>query len=143
MLSSDMTLKEMATFDPKDEDMSSLPLEAIVYLKVAVISLNKEDNYGFINFFFSDEEIMDYLNDVSSTVVYDFDGTNTDQEKFITFFDTTSKVKYTELSMYLEELLNKYSHEADVVIDLYTHDSKKYRLSNLEEIVKLEECKRN
>lgn len=138
-----MTLKEMAEFEPKDEDMLSLPLEAIVYIKVALISLSKEDNYNFINYFFSDDETLDYINDVASTIIYDFDGTDTDQEKFITFFDTTSKVKYGELSLYLEELLNDYTHEADVIIDLYTHDNKKYRLSNLEGIVKLEECKRN
>lgn len=135
-----MTLREMAEFEPKDEDMASLPLEAVVYLKIALISLSKEDNYGFINYFFSDEEITDYINDVTSTIVYDFDATNTDQEKFITFFDTTSKVKYGELSIYLEEILNKYGHEADVIIDLYTHDNNKYRLSNLEGIVKLEKC---
>lgn len=139
MLTNKMTLTEMAKFEPSDSDMLALPLEDVVYLKVSLISMAKTDNYDFIRFFFSDEEIHEYINNVENTIVYDFDGSNTDQEKFITIFELTSKIKYEELSIYLEELLNKYTHEADVIIDLYTHNSKKYRLSNLEGIVKLEE----
>lgn len=139
MLTNKMTLTEMAKFEPSDSDMLALPLEDVVYLKVSLISMTKTDNYDFIRFFFSDEEIHEYINNVENTIVYDFDGSNTDQEKFITIFELTSKIKYEELSIYLEELLNKYTHEADVIIDLYTHNSKKYRLSNLEGIVKLEE----
>ena len=139
MLTNKMTLTEMAKFEPSDSDMLALPLEDVVYLKVSLISMAKTDNYDFITFFFSDEEIHEYINNVENTIVYDFDGSNTDQEKFITIFELTSKIKYEELSIYLEELLNKYTHEADVIIDLYTHNSKKYRLSNLEGIVKLEE----
>lgn len=138
MLTNKMTLTEMAKFEPSEADMAALPLEDVVYIKVSLISMSKVDNYDFIRFFFSDEEINDYLNNVSDTIIFDFDGKNTDQEKFITIFDLTSRIRYEELSVYLEELLNKYTHEADVIIDLYTHDSKKYRLSNLEGIVKLE-----
>ena len=129
----------MVLFEPADSDMLTLPLKAVVYLKVSIISLSKEDNYNFIKYFFSDNEINDYINNVADTIFYDFDGTKTDQEKFITIFETTGKVVYEELAIYLEELLNNYSHEADVIIDLFTHNSKKYRLSNLEGIVKLEE----
>ena len=134
-----MTLTEMAHFEPNEEDMLSLPLTAVTYLKVSLVSLSMEDNYGFINFFFKDKEVEDYINDIPSTVVYDFDGTKTDQEKFVTIFELTGKANFHEISMYLEELLNNYSHEADVIIDIFTHDSNKYRLSNLEGIVKLEE----
>ena len=139
MLTSKMTLTEVAKFEPSEVDMAALPLEDVVYIKVSIISMSKVDNYDFIRFFLSDEEIHEYINNVENTIVYDFDGSNTDQEKFITIFELTSKIKYEELSIYLEELLNKYTHEADVIIDLYTHNSKKYRLSNLEGIVKLEE----
>lgn len=139
MLNKDMTLKEMVQFEPEDIDMLSLPLEAVVYIKVSIISMSKEDNYNFIKFFFSDEEINTYINDIARTVFYDFDGTKTDQEKFITIFDCTGKTVYEELSIYLEEVLNKYTHEANAIIDLFTHNNKKYRLSNLEEVVKLEE----
>lgn len=134
-----MTLTEMAHFEPNEEDMLSLPLTAVTYLKVSLVSLSMEDNYGFINFFFKDKEVEDYINDIPSTVVYDFDATKTDQEKFVTIFELTGKANFHEISVYLEELLNNYSHEADVIIDIFTHDSKKYRLSNLEGIVKLEE----
>ena len=139
MLNPKMTLTEMAHFEPNEEDMLSLPLTAVTYLKVSLVSLSMEDNYGFINFFFKDKEVEDYINDIPSTVVYDFDATKTDQEKFVTIFELTGKANFHEISVYLEELLNNYSHEADVIIDIFTHDSKKYRLSNLEGIVKLEE----
>ncbi|MDO5440356.1 MAG: hypothetical protein Q4F12_02330 [Erysipelotrichaceae bacterium] len=139
MLNPKMTLTEMAHFEPNEEDMLSLPLTAVTYLKVSLVSLSMEDNYGFINFFFKDKEVEDYINDIPSTVVYDFDATKTNQEKFVTIFELTGKANFHEISMYLEELLNNYSHEADVIIDIFTHDSKKYRLSNLEGIVKLEE----
>ena len=141
MLDSSMTLNEMARFEPNEADMLSLPLEATAYLKVSLISLSKDDNYNFIRFFFSDDEIVNYINNIQDTIFYDFDGTSTDQEKFITILELTGKTNFEEISMYLEELLNKYSHEADVIIDIYSHDSKKYRLSNLEGIVKLEVLK--
>lgn len=132
----------MVDYEPNDSDMLSLPLEAVVYIKASIVSMSKADNYDFIKFFFNDEEINDYINNVNQTIIYDFDGSLTNEEKFVTIFELTSKVKYHELSMYLEELLNKYNHEASVIIDLYTHDNKKYRLSNLEGIVKLENCNR-
>ena len=65
------------------------------------------------------------------------------QEKFITIFELYSKYNYENTSAYLEELLQSYTHEADVLIDLYTHDSKEYRLSNLDGIVKLEQLNIN
>lgn len=139
MITSKMTLREMIDFIPSEEDMLSLPIEDVVYIKISIISLNKDDNYSFIRFLFSDEEANNFFNNISSTIFYDFDGTNKNQEKYITIFDLTSKCIFQETSMYLEELLNRYTHEANVIIDLFTHDNKKWRLSNLEEIVKLEE----
>lgn len=139
MLTNKMTLKQMVDFMPRDEDMMNLPLNDVVYIKTTIVSFSKEDNYDFIKFIYSDEEIHDYINNINNALFYDFDGTKTDKEKFITIFEISSNKNYHELSIYLEELLNKYSHTADVIIDMFTHDSKKYRLSNLEGIVKLEE----
>lgn len=139
MLNNKMTLKQMIDFIPSENDMLSLPLDDVVYMRVTTISFSKEDNYNFIKFLYKDEEIHNYVNNINGTIFYDFDGTHTDKEKFITIFELTSKITYHELSLYLEELLNKYTHEADVLIDLFTHDSKSYRLSNLEAVVKLEE----
>ena len=76
------------------------------------------------------------------TVFYDFDGTKTNQEKFVTIFELYGKSIYHETALYLEEILKGYSHEADVIIDVFTHDNHMYRLSNLEGIVKVEEVKR-
>lgn len=134
-----MTLKNMINFKPTDEEMAMLDLDVVVYCKVSVVSFNKEDNYDFIRFLFSDEDIIYHFKDVNKTMFYDFDGTNTNQEKFVTIFELYSLFNYDNISEYLKDLLLNYNHDADVLIDFYTHDSKSYRLSNLDGIVKLEE----
>ena len=139
MLSDNMTLKNMINFKPTDEEMAMLDLDVVVYCKVSVVSLNKEDNYDFIRFLFSDEDIIYHFKDVNKTMFYDFDGTNTNQEKFVTIFELYSLFNYDNISEYLKDILVNYNHDADVLIDFYTHDSKSYRLSNLDGIVKLEE----
>lgn len=139
MLSDNMTLKNMINFKPTDEEMAMLDLDVVVYCKVSVVSLNKEDNYDFIRFLFSDEDIIYHFKDVNKTIFYDFDGTSTNQEKFVTIFELYSLFNYDNISEYLKDILVNYNHDADVLIDFYTHDSKSYRLSNLDGIVKLEE----
>lgn len=139
MITDNMPLKRMIDFKPSDEEMAMLPLDVVVYLKVSVVSLEKEDNYDFIRYLFTDESFRSYFKDINDTVFYDFDGTKTDQEKFVTIFELYSLYNYENTSDYMKELLQFYSHEADVLIDFYTHDSKEYRLSNLDGIVKLEE----
>lgn len=139
MITDNMPLKRMIDFKPSDEEMAMLPLDVVVYLKVSVVSLEKEDNYDFIRYLFTDESFRSYFKDINETVFYDFDGTKTDQEKFVTIFELYSLYNYENTSDYMKELLQFYSHEADVLIDFYTHDSKEYRLSNLDGIVKLEE----
>jgi len=129
----------MVEFKPSDVDMAMLPLDVVVYVKVSVVSLEKNDNYDFIRYLFSDESMSNYFKDINDTIFYDFDGRNTNQEKFITIFELYSLYNYENTSSYLNELLQFYTHEADVLIDLYTHDSKEYRLSNLDGIVKLEQ----
>ncbi|MBR2577620.1 MAG: hypothetical protein IKE38_01695 [Erysipelotrichaceae bacterium] len=139
MLVPNMPLRMMVDFKPHQEDMAMLPLDVVLYMKVTVVSLYKEDNYTFIRFLFNDPDIREYLKDIEKTVIYDFDGTETRQERFVTVFELYGLKNYTETSMYLEELLGFYTHEADVLIDIYTHDDKEYRLSNLDGIVKLEQ----
>ena len=129
----------MLDFKPNAEDMAVLPLDVVLYLKVSVVSLYKEDNYSFIRFLFSDSDITDYFKDIPKTVIYDFDGSSTKQERFVTIFEAYALRNFAETSDYLKELLDSYSHEADVIIDIYTHDDREYRLSNLDGIVKLEE----
>ena len=139
MLSENMPLRKMLDFSPSDMDMAMLPLDVTVYVKASVVSLNKEDNYGFIRYLFTNQEMNEYFKDIRDTVFYDFDGTHTDKERFVTVFELFSLFNYANVSGYLKEVLEFYSHEADVLIDFYTHDSKAYRLSNLDGIVKLEE----
>ena len=57
----------------------------------------------------------------------------------MTIFELFSLYNYANVSEYLRGLLESYSHEADVIMDFFTHDDKKYRLSNLDGIVKLEQ----
>lgn len=139
MITNNMSLRKMVEFKPSDVDMAMLPLDVVVYVKVSVVSLQKNDNYDFIRYLFSDESMSNYFKDINDTIFYDFDGRNTNQEKFITIFELYSLYNYENTSTYLNELLQFYTHEADVLIDLYTHDSKEYRLSNLDGIVKLEQ----
>ena len=134
-----MPLRKMLDFRPSDEDMAMLDLDVTVYCKVTVVSLTREDNYGFIRFLFSDEDLGYYFKESGKTVFYDFDGTRIHNEKFITVFELYSLYNYENTSQYLFDLMQFYSHEADVLIDLYTHDSKAYRLSNLDGVVKLEQ----
>ena len=139
MLVENMSLKRMIEFKPSDEDMAMLPLDVVLYIKVSIVSLNMEDNYNFIKFFFSNEDIYDYLKDINKTIIYDFDGTSTKQERFVSIFELYGLKNYNLTSDYLKEIMELYSHETDVLIDIYTHDNKEYRLSNLDGIVKLEE----
>lgn len=134
-----MTLQKMVRFKPSDEEMAMLDLDIVVYCKASIISLNKMDNYDFIRYLFSDEDLNFHFKNLDKTIFYDFDGTKTNQEKFVTIFELYSLYKYENVSQYLFDLLNSYTHEADVLIDFYTHDNKSYRLSNLDGIVKLEQ----
>ena len=129
----------MLDFKPDDMDMVMLPLDVVIYVKAAVVAMDSEECYDFIRYLFTNEELSDYFKDVRDTVFYSFDGRQTDQEKFVIIFEMYSLFNYAKVSEYLKEVLENYSHEADVLIDLYTHDSKAYRLSNLDGIVKLEE----
>ena len=134
-----MSLRKMIEFKPNDVDMAMLPLDVVVYIKASIVSLDKNDNYDFIRYLFADENMPVYFKDLNDTVFYDFDGRHLGQEKVVTIFELYSMYNYENTSQYLEELLQSYTHEADVLIDLYTHDSKEYRLSNLDGIVKLEQ----
>ncbi len=134
-----MSLRKMVEFKPSDVDMAMLALDVVVYIKASIVSLDKNDNYGFIRFLFSDENMPVYFKDLNDTLFYDFDGRDIGQEKVVTIFELYSLYNYENTSDYLRDLLQSYTHEADVLIDFYTHDSKEYRLSNLDGIVKLEQ----
>ena len=139
MLVENMTLREMLDYQPSELDMAMLPLDIVVYVKVTLVGLEQSDNYGFIRYLFSSEEVPGFFKDFRDTVFYDFDGRRTDKEKFITIFELFSLYNYINVSDFLKELLEYYTHETDVLIDFYTHDDHSYRLSNLDGIVKLEE----
>lgn len=142
MINNEMSLIEMVKFKPSEMDMATLPLDIVVYIKVSIISLYKEINYEFIRYLFGKDDINEYIKEPNDISFYDFDGTKTNQERFVTIFEMYSLYNYTVISEYLKEMLEEYDHKADVIIDLYTHDDKEYRLSNLDGIVKLEECKK-
>lgn len=140
MLNNKMSLIETLNYEPSQEEMSALPLDIIVYIKVSVVSLYKEDNYDFIRYLFTNENIDEYIKNKEKITFFDFDASKTNQERFVTIFEMYSLYNFQNISDFLKELLEGYDQVADVIIDLYTHDDKKYRLSNLDGIVKLEEC---
>ena len=135
-----MNLKQMLEFKPSENDMAMLPLDIVLYIKISIVSLFKEDNYEFIRFFFNDPDLKEYLKDIDKTIIYDF---NTKQERIVSIFELYGTKNYGLSSIYIKELLENYNHNADVIIDIYTHDDKEYRLSNLDGIVKLEELDKN
>lgn len=137
-----MSLLEMVKFEPTDIQMANLPLDIVVYIKVSVISLYKEDNYDFIRFLFEKEELREYFTNISETTFYDFDSAGTNKERYVSIFEMYSLYNYNFISEYLKEVLGEYSHIADVIIDFYTHDDKQYRLSNLDAIIKLEQLQK-
>ena len=136
-----MTLKMMLDFKPTAEEMAMLPLDILIYCKVNIISFTKKDNYDFIRYLINEEDTPFYFKDLDKTRIYDFDGTITHQEKFITIFELFGIYNYENTSYYLKELLERYDHTCTIIIDFYTQDNKAYRLSNLEDIVKLEQMK--
>ena len=139
MITNNMSLRKMIEFRPDDANMAMLPLDVVVYIKASVVSSDRNTNYDFIRYLFTDENMPSYFKDLNDTIFYDFDGRNSGQEKVVTIFELYSLYNYENTSNYLQELLMYYDHEADVLIDFYTHDSKEYRLSNLDGIVKLEQ----
>ena len=143
MLTQNMNLREMLEFKPTDDDMAGLDLDICTYLKVSMISIDKQINYGFIRFLFEEDgdEIHRTFKDIDNTVFYDYEYKNGDDIRAITITELYSKDPYAATEILLATLMEKYSHDAEVVIDLYTHDGKEYRLSNLDGIVKNDQLK--
>ena len=65
-----MSLTQMVKFMPSDEEMAMMDLDVVLYLRISLISLSKEDNYGFIRYFFSDAEVKNYFKDYEKTVFF-------------------------------------------------------------------------
>ena len=139
MLTNNMTLTQMANFKPNDEDMAMLPLDVVLYIKVTVISICKEDNYEFIRFFFNDPDLKDYLKDIDKTIVYDFKAS---EDRVVSIYEIFGNKNYMETADYLKDLIQLFQGQAEALFSIYTHDNKEYLLSNLDGIVKLEEVNR-
>lgn len=141
MLHQDMNLKVMSEFMPNEEDMAMLDLDVVVWVKLSIISNLKEVNYSFIRFFFDQKENSDLFlafKDLLKTTFYDFEYKG---ERFITIAELFAKEKVSEIELLLKEIMEKYTHEAEVIFDLYTHDDHAYRLSNLDGVIKYEEMR--
>ena len=136
-----MNLKVMSEFMPNEEDMAMLDLDVVVWVKLSIISNLKEVNYAFIRFFFDQKENSDLFlafKDLLKTTFYDFEYKG---ERFITIAELFAKEKVSEIELLLKEIMEKYTHEAEVIFDLYTHDDHAYRLSNLDGVIKYEEMR--
>ena len=135
-----MTLKQMISFHPSLEDMALLPLNVETYIKVSIVSLYKENNYDLISKLFT-ETFKDYFHNVDKTLLYDFDGTNTNQERFVTIFELYSTLDYQKTAELIQSTLLDYDGNLEIIFDLYTHEDKLYRLSFIDDKFKLEEVK--
>ena len=136
-----MNLKVMSEFMPNEEDMAMLDLDVVVWVKLSIISNLKEVNYSFIRFFFDQKENSDLFlafKDLLKTTFYDFEYKG---ERFITIAELFAKEKVSEIELLLKEIMEKYTYEAEVIFDLYTHDDHAYRLSNLDGVIKYEEMR--
>ncbi len=136
MLDKTMTLKTMVDLEPTDEDMAMLDLDVVVYVRATIVSNLKDINHSFIRYMFlrdDVDEIISTFKDIAKTVFYDF---TYNDERSITIFELYSKKPYAETESLLNDILVGYGHEAEVLFDIYTHDSHKYRLSDLDGIVK-------
>lgn len=136
MLNDKMSLHEMMYFKPEDSDMLSMPLEALVYVKVFATSNKDMDNVDFVSYL-HDTDLKEDLYEYESTNFYQFSSPNKD--RFITIFELYGNKPYQELSEHFLEVMSNYSHNSDVVIDMFTHDSHLYRLSDLAGEIKLDQ----
>lgn len=138
MFVENMNLRQMIDFKPSDEDMAMLPLDVVTWLKLSIISLEASINYEAIRYLFNNEDVKGLFKNPEKTSFYDFDGTKTIQNCFVTIAELYGLQKDSSAIDILKEALEEYDHSADVIIDIYTHDNKAYRLSNLDGIVKCE-----
>lgn len=144
MLTKEMNLKYMLDFKPNDEDMAMLDLDVVTYLKVSLVSIDKEINYNFIRFFFDKEKMRElnlYFKDLNKTVFYDFTYAKDEDTRVITIFELYSLKTLSDTESYIEEILNEYTHDAEVIIDIYSHDNHEHRISNLDGVVKNDHLK--
>lgn len=136
MLNKEMTLKNMIDMVPGGDDMAMLDLDVVVYIKATIVSIDKRINHAFIRHMLIEryqDEVLDTFKAFDKTVFYDFMYAD---ERAITIFELYSKKTYAETESFLSEILESYSHDAEVLFDIYTHDMHAYRLSDLDAIVK-------
>ena len=138
MFVNNMPLKAMINFAPNDEDMAMLPLDVVVWIRMSFIGIEKAVNYNAIRYFFTNEDFKALFKDIDKTVFYDFDATKTKQNCFVTICELYGLNKDTVTLDTVKEIMEEYDHSADIIFDVFTHDNKKYRLSNLDGIVKNE-----
>ena len=133
MLEKNMTLSQMLEYAPQDVDMLSLPLEAVVYLKITVLSADEATNLELIKHLFTNEEASSYFYDLTNSNIYDFVVPN--NAGFVNIVEVCGTCPYGEMSIYLKELLDNYDGDAECIIDLFTHDSNHYRYTYVDKMV--------
>lgn len=136
MLNEKMSLHDMMYFKPEDIDMLSLPLEALVYIKVFSTSSIEQDNIDFVSFLHS-TDLKEDLYEYEKTDFFQFSSPNKD--RFVTIFELYGNKPYQELSEHFMDVMQEYSHNSDIIIDMFTHDSHLYRLSDLAGEIKLDQ----
>lgn len=142
MLNEKMTLKQMLDFLPSKINLSNLKKDISIYLKLTIISLNKDDNYTFLKFFFQQELAQQTFYNFQKMPFFDFDARQIKKShKFITICELFSIKNAEETARNIFTLLKNYHNKCDLVFDLYSLDNKHFRLSLMEGRKKLEEIR--
>lgn len=136
MLTNKMNLKEMLDFKPSNEDMMSLDLSIIVYIKMMIVSKEFSQNNDLIKHIIENEEYNENFEAINDISFYEF---KSKDDKCLTITEMFSKRKYIETTDILKTILDNYNGNALFTLNLYTHDDHHYILHNLEGYITLEE----
>ena len=138
MLNEKMTFKEMLIFEPSDEQMASLDLDVVVYIKALFLSKNQESNSNMIKQLTNTSDSSYYFKNIETSPYFTFESKDNNS---LTILELMAKVPYNEISEFTKDTLSNNSNETTFEIHFYTHDSHHYILHNLEGYINLEQIK--
>ena len=131
------TKKSKTTEDTLEEHVSVTEDEAEELRDMGAVFLNDEDDKDN----YRGQEVRSMIKNIDKSVLYDFELVKDDIKRAITITELYSKQNYTDTEALFHEILDVYTHDADVIFDFFTHDNHEYRLSNLDGAVVLDVLK--
>lgn len=128
MLKRTMNLRQMLEFNPSDNEMASLDLEIIIYIKALFMSMDFNNNTDTIRRLINNKDSFFYFKDIDKTFFYNF---KSKDNKCLTITEFYSKAKYEEIVDYIKDILNE-SKDTKYTLYFYTHDNHQYIMQNIE-----------